>query len=174
MFKKTQILTLSLFVLTFSQTSLASWTSCYNKKENKLFFIAIDNASSTLKDAKTTCSSQTFFKGPKNFHLITEVDNANGFANGEPGSEQIMKVKNNRQIMISQWNDLSKSNRILVLEPDFKSNQVKVHCQIENFDDSFSAKVDPSTGLLKVFVLASKNKNTDEVVRLWQKCDINK
>lgn len=159
----------------FASPALAQsekWTYCYNRDENKVYFIPFSQAATTSKDTKKRCTSQTFFTGTEDFHMMDEDFNQNGQPSGHAGSAQIFVTNSGRQLLISQWNDLSKSNRIWVLEPDFKTNQVKRHCIIENFGDAFSATIDKQTGALKIFARQYRSETSEALIRKWVTCPI--
>ena len=147
--------------------SKGHWTYCYNKSSNRIYFLEI----SELKKIKK-CHGRTYFQGQKGYHLIQDSVDEKGFSRNEPGTTMKINIKKNRSVLVTQWNNLTKSNTVIVLEPDYINKKVKKHCVIKNFSDIFEAKVNKKTGKFMVNINKPVTELSEKFHRVWKVCPL--
>ena len=164
--------TITIFIISFlyffKAESGESWTYCYNKSSNRIYFLEMKE----LKKNKNSCQGRTYFQGYKNYHLIQDSVDEKGFSRNEQGTAMKMNLKNGRSILVTQWNNLTKTNMIIVLEPDHKNKKTKKHCEIENFSDEFKAKVSKKTGKFILNVNKPVTEFSEKFHRVWKECSL--
>ncbi len=148
--------------------SRESWTHCYNRSSNRIYFLEIEE----LKKNKKSCQGKIYFQGYKKYHLIQDSVDEKGFSRNEPGTTMKINLKNGRVLLVTQWNNLTKSNTVIVLEPDHVNKKVKKHCVIKNFSDEFRAKVNKKTGQFIVNVNEPVTELSEKFHRVWKICSL--
>ena len=83
-----------------------------------------------------------------------------------------INLNNGRIVLVTQWNNLTKSNTIVVLEPDHVNKKVKKHCVIKNFSDDFRAKVNKKTGKFMVNINEPVTELSEKFHRVWKTCSL--
>ncbi len=163
-----------IFCFTFEGQTLASsqqkqrWTSCYSRQKSKLYFKSHNDKRKTKQ-----CSGSTVFTVPKEYKLIEMVkDNGSHFSTPIPGTKRILELNNGRRVLVSQWNNLSKSNTILILEPNLESKKVKKLCVFDNFSDAYSARFNSKTKKIEVLVNTPATLGGNDYRKIWKTCSI--
>lgn len=177
---KASVLKIKLVLLTFvtifggigtafaNSNKESKWTSCFNRDESKLYFRAQND-----KRKLGQCSGETVFKVPKEFKLIETVDSGDkNFSIPTPGTKRTLLINNGRRVLVSQWNNLSKANKILVLEPNMANKKVKKHCVFDNFSDAYSARYNAKTKKIEVLLSLPKTLGGNDYRRIWKTCKI--
>ena len=109
----------------------------------------------------------------KNYHLIEDTIDEKGFSRNEPGTAMKINLKNGRSLLVTQWNNLTKNNTIIVLEPDHKNKKVKKHCEIKNFSDEFKARVSiKRQGKFMVNINEPVTEFSEKFHRVWKTCPL--
>mgnify|MGYP003689522895 CR=1 FL=1 len=157
----------SVITFTFAATKATlrnvAWTQCYSSKQQVLYF-----QNKKTKD----CKSDLFFKAPATHHLFETPHTGAMFSEASPGTAQVIKLKNGRRILISQWSKHARSNEILVLEPNFASNKIKQHCNIENYNDPFEVKYNSISNQLYIKVSEPIKPLSKKHRKRWKRCKI--
>lgn len=144
------------------------WTTCYNRSKSKLFF----RSHKDRRDLKS-CNGSTSFRVPQEFHLIETLKNENEhFSTPIAGTKRTLKLDNGRRILVSQWNNMSKANKILILEPNMNQRKVKKHCMLDNFGDAYSARYNKSSGKIEVLVNFPNTLGGNDYRKVWKTCSI--
>jgi hypothetical protein len=165
------VLTTAVLLLSHEQASAdTAWAYCYNQKQNRIYF----QTAQEIKKHKGACLSRTYYQGLKNFELIEDDLDANGFPVGAKGTSLNMILDSGRNILVSHWTNLTKNNTLIVLEPDFTNNQVKVHCTYKNFSNDVKARVDKKDGVFKVLIRQPYPEKSENYITRWQNCPLNK
>lgn len=156
----------SLLISFFSFSSHANWVSCYNSESNRVYFNKKDPG------PQTKCKGPIYYQAANGYEMITETFDQNGAPTGEAGPSKNINLDNGRKLFISQWNDWSKSNTVMVLEPNFKKKNVIKLCQFRNHGDAFSHKYDKEKKVLKVLVKQPKPGDSEQLVTKWIDCPL--
>lgn len=149
----------------------AEWTYCYNNKNNRLVFLSANDLSKN-KDSKIKCQGSTFYQSRNHFSMLTEIYDAKGRPQGNASAPRLLEIHNGRRFLITVWNDLSKFNRIRILEPNFRNRQVKRHCQYDTYSDLYSVRLSPDKKHLLVRVRQPLKTDTSKFKMVWKKCKI--
>jgi hypothetical protein len=144
------------------------WTSCYNRSKSRLYF----RSHSDRRELKS-CQSSTSFRVPKEYHLIETLKEGKGhFSTPIAGTKRTLELDNGRRLLVSQWNNMSKANKILVLEPNLKQGKVKKHCMLDNFGDAYSARFNKDSGKVEVLVNFPRTLGGNDYRQVWKTCSI--
>jgi len=152
--------------LSIESHASSKWASCYNSVQNRIYF----QTRNDLEQHKGRCLGRTYYQGPKEFHLIEDDLDANGFPLGTEGSSLNITLDNGRNFLVTHWNNLTKNNTLIVLEPNFETNQVRVLCRFANYSNKVKAKVDPKDGLFKVLLRYPYPEISENFVTRWVEC----
>lgn len=147
----------------------ASWTTCYNRANNSLFF----NLNSHARPQKT-CKTATGFKGEAGTVLINRTNSSekNAFGLPKSGTRRIVQLDRGRQVLAAQWSRLGVSNSITILQPNFRSQSVRKICSIENYSDRFKTRYNKSKRRLYVLVTQPTNPSETKFKKVWKSCRI--
>ncbi len=159
---------LGLFLFTSTSFAESDWAYCYDSPSNRIYF----QTKEEIKLLKGKCFSKTYYQGQKNFDLILDTLDEQGFPRGEAGAPLNMNLNSGRNILVTHWNDLSKNNLLIVLEPNLKNHSVKIHCQYKNYSNRLEARVDSGDGRFKVRVREPLNDVSDLFRLVWKNCDL--
>ncbi|MEM7645871.1 MAG: hypothetical protein AAF203_03075 [Pseudomonadota bacterium] len=160
-------------VLLFVSQAQADWSFCYNQGTKRVNFLSFKQKRGNLKTQKKQCRSNTYYQQrDKTFQMIEDEMDTTGFPKNLPGKPKIMSNKKGRRILVTQWNSLSKLNTIEVLEPNFKSNQVKRHCQVDNWSDIYEVKWNKKATALKFQVSTGEKNKQGKIIKTWKTCKI--
>ena len=173
-FRYTKILLMIMVFILPTKVSLAkkktkqNWIYCYNESSNRIYFLTIKR----FKKNKGKCRGRTYFQGYKNHYLMEDSTDERGFPRGEPGSPMKINLNQGRSVLVTQWNNLTKNNTIIVLEPNLVNRYVKKHCVIKNFSDSFRARVNKKTGRFEVNINKPITELSEKFHRVWKACSL--
>jgi len=143
----------------------SQWAYCYEAQSNRIYF----QTKEEIMKNRGKCFGKTYYQGMKNFELIKDELDSEGFPRGAEGSPVNMTFDNGRNILITHWNDLSKNNLVIVLEPSLKNRSVQVHCQHKNYSNSFQARVDKSKSF-KIKVRQPIDNHSDQFRDVKKSC----
>ena len=160
-----------LFMLNFPKAKAQenNWIHCYDESSNRIYFLETEE----LKSNKPYhCNGETHFQGYQHYALIEDRSDSMGFFLGEPGAPMKIQLTNSGQnLLVTQWNNLTKSNLIIVLEPDLMNKSVRVHCAVRNFSDTFGIKVNEE-GQFMVLINEPVTELSEEFHRIWKPCSL--
>lgn len=166
---KTQSLLYILLLFSVSSTQAfaeTDWAFCYNSQKNRVYF----QTESDIAQNKGQCLGRTYFQGDSGFHLIEDEKDDKGFAKGLPGVSMNIVMDSGQHILVSQWNNLTKNNTVIVLEPNHKNNNVKRHCTIKNYYNSFKTRINEKSGIFEVWVRQPKSTHSNKFHHVWKAC----
>ena len=152
-----------------SSTAMANadWTFCYNSNKNRVYFQTITD----LEQNNGACLGKTYFQSPEEeLRLIVDEKDAKGFPRGLPGTAVNMTLRTGKQILITQWNDLSKYNVVMVLEPNQKTKKVKKHCQYKNYSSHFRGRYNAKLKQFEVLINEPVSTYSENFHKVWKKC----
>lgn len=164
----TLLLVTAAFTFSRSPQSVKAWTTCYSEKSNHIFFKTVGSKASKNK----SCSGNTSFRGPTHYKLITPHFDKSGFSSPVSGIQKIVVVPGGRRVLVSQWNNMSKTNLIMVSEPNFSKKMVKQYCALDNDGEAFSARYNSRKKQLEILVLKSKSVHNNQLTKVWKTCKI--
>lgn len=157
-----------LFLIFWVAASIASaqYVHCYNKSEKRLYFTPYSQIATTKAKSPSRCTGRTFYTEPNG--MVYDVEDPNGAGD----TEQMMRLNNRRQLLISSWNSYSQVNTLIVLEPDFKNNVVRELCRLDNYSDLFTAKVDTAKNTLMILIREPADINQTTFRQSWKSCPL--
>lgn len=169
-------LTLSKILLTvitvcISQVAAADWTTCYNSQEHRLYFSPYKKLKAVYQSPKT-CSSSTYYQADSIEDLIESQFDEKGYPIAGAGTPKIINVSDSKKLLISQWNSMGQINNLRVLAPDFDNKNVPALCDIPNWGEAYSVKVDPKGEKLMLLVRQPKNQQQDKFAMRWVACPL--
>lgn len=153
-------------VMSVNVEASSKWASCYNASQNRIYF----QTQKDLKAHKGKCLGRTYYQGEKGFELIEDDLDANGFPLGTEGASLNITLENGRNLLVTHWTNLTQNNTLIVLEPNFINNHVRVLCRFANYSNKVKAKVDRKDGLLKVLLRYPYPEISENFVTRWVEC----
>ena len=160
-----------LFMMSFPKAKAQenNWIHCYDQSSNRIHFLQTEE----LRNNKTYhCNNgETYFQGYQYYALIEDLSDGMGFFMGFPGAPMKVRLGSGQSLLVTQWNNLAKSNLIVVLEPDLTKKSVKVHCAVRNFSDTFGIQVDQQ-GQFMVLVNEPVTEFSEDFHRVWKACSL--
>lgn len=167
MLKVISVFTLLLTVL-WGETGFAKseWAYCYDGKSNRIYF----QTKEEIQKHSGRCLARTYYQGRKNFNLVQDSIDEKGFPRGEMGAPINMDLKDGRNILITHWNDLSKSNRLVVLEADLKLNRTNVLCEFENHSNAIVGRFNKKAQRFQVKIREPLNDYSNDFRIVWKNC----
>ncbi len=153
-------------VLSVNADASSKWASCYNSSQNRIYF----QTQKDLSAHKGRCQGRTYYQGEKGLELIEDDLDGQGFPLGTEGASLNITLANGRNLLVTHWTNLTQNNTLIVLEPNFKNNQVRVLCRFANYSNKVKAKVDPKDGRLKVLLRYPYPEVSENFVTRWVEC----